>query len=295
MEFEKYQHIERFGVDEVEGIENGTCHVFPKIDGTNSQLWMEDGILKAGSRNRTLEIDNDNAGFYAWALEQETFKRFFKDFPMIRLYGEWLVPHTLKTYRDDAWRKFYVFDVIYKGKTVCYDEYSVLLEPYDINYIPCIAKVKNGDYERFVGYLERNDFLIKDGCGSGEGIVIKNYNFTNRFGRQTWAKIVKSEFKEKHMKLMGSPDVEFAPNTEQKIVGEFLTDAFIEKEYCKIKTEHDGWKSQYIMEFFGRVQSEFIKEETWNIVKKMKYPTINFKTLNFLITEKIKTVMPELF
>ena len=35
MEFKKYQHIERLGTLEVEGIELGTCYVFPKIDGTN--------------------------------------------------------------------------------------------------------------------------------------------------------------------------------------------------------------------------------------------------------------------
>ena len=32
MEFRKYQHIERFGTMEVDGIEIGTCYVFPKID-----------------------------------------------------------------------------------------------------------------------------------------------------------------------------------------------------------------------------------------------------------------------
>ena len=62
MEFKKYQHVERFGAIETNGIEYGMCYVFPKIDGTNSQLWM-DGGLHAGSRNRELSLDNDNAGF----------------------------------------------------------------------------------------------------------------------------------------------------------------------------------------------------------------------------------------
>jgi len=34
MEFRKYQHIERFGTDEVDGIEFGKCYIFYKIDGT---------------------------------------------------------------------------------------------------------------------------------------------------------------------------------------------------------------------------------------------------------------------
>jgi len=33
--FMKYQHVERYGTDEVEGIELGETYIFPKIDGTN--------------------------------------------------------------------------------------------------------------------------------------------------------------------------------------------------------------------------------------------------------------------
>lgn len=51
--FKKYMHLERFGNDEVLGIELGECYVFPKLDGTNASLWVgEDGSVQAGSRNR---------------------------------------------------------------------------------------------------------------------------------------------------------------------------------------------------------------------------------------------------
>lgn len=33
MEFRKYMHLERFGNDEVQGIELGTCYIFSKLDG----------------------------------------------------------------------------------------------------------------------------------------------------------------------------------------------------------------------------------------------------------------------
>ena len=67
--YSKYQHIERLGSAEVDGILDGVCHIFPKLDGTNSQLWWDNG-LKAGSRNRELSVESDNAGFYNWALTQ---------------------------------------------------------------------------------------------------------------------------------------------------------------------------------------------------------------------------------
>ena len=38
--FSKYQHVERLGTTETNGIEMGMCYIFPKIDGTNSQLWF---------------------------------------------------------------------------------------------------------------------------------------------------------------------------------------------------------------------------------------------------------------
>ena len=97
MEFRKYQHIERFGTTEVEGIEIGTCYVFPKIDGTNSSVWLNDGVVCAGSRNRQLTLEKDNAGFYAAISKDERIKAYLEKHPTHRLFGEWLVPHSLKT------------------------------------------------------------------------------------------------------------------------------------------------------------------------------------------------------
>ena len=39
--FVKYMHLERYGNEEVDGIEQGTTYVFPKLDGTNAQVWVD--------------------------------------------------------------------------------------------------------------------------------------------------------------------------------------------------------------------------------------------------------------
>ena len=103
MEFDKYQHVERLGTLEVEGLLEGRCYVFPKIDGTNASVWScpKKG-LQAGSRNRTLSIDNDNAGFLASMLQAGEILGFLEAHPDKRLCGEWLVPHSLKTYREEC-------------------------------------------------------------------------------------------------------------------------------------------------------------------------------------------------
>lgn len=301
VEFRKYQHLERYGTTETEGIEIGECLIFPKIDGTNASIWLDDeGNVNAGSRARVLSVDNDNAGFCKFVIENENIKKYLEKHPTHRLYGEWLVPHSLKTYREDAWRKFYVFDVcLDKGEDsveyIPYDIYKPLLDEFGIEYIIPIGRVTNGSYELFLNSLEKNFFLIKDGEGTGEGVVIKNYDFYNRYKRQTWAKLVTSEFKEKHYREMGCPTIQPKEMLEQKIVDEFCTEAFIEKEHAKIVLECDGWTSKQIPMLLGRVMSEMVKEETWNFVKKFKYPTVNFKTLNTLVINKIKKTKPEIF
>jgi hypothetical protein len=293
MEFLKYQHLERFGTNETNGIELGMCYVFPKIDGTNSQLWFSDGFLMAGSRNRKLEIENDNAGFYNWATNQVRFYNFFAKHPNLRLYGEWLVPHTLKTYEKTAWNNFYVFDVMDGENYLDYETYKLLLEEFEIEYIPPICKVKNPTYERLINQLEKNGYLIEDGKGTGEGIVIKNYNYKNKFGRVTWAKIVKNEFKAKHAKC-DVTEIKENKIIEEEIVNKFVTDALVEKEFAKIENEN-GWTSKQIPRLLNTVFYCLVKEECWNFVKEFKNPTIDFKRLSFFTINRIKELKPVLF
>ena len=303
MDFRKYQHIERFGTSEVEYIEVGKCYCFPKIDGTNSQVWLgDDGNIHAGSRNRELTLDKDNGGFYAYILQQENIKKCLLDNPNLRLFGEFLIPHSLRTYRDDCWRKFYVFEVVEElgndeFRYLPYEEYKELCENYDIEYLPPIAIINNPSYENLIALLDRNVFLIKDGCGVGEGIVIKRYNYKNKYGRTTWAKIVTSEFKEKHAKVMrGGNNVEEGKKMiEQIIVDKYVTTALCEKVYAKIVEEKGEWKSQFIPMLLNMVYYDLVREDCWNFVKENKYPTINFKTLIVVCNEKVKSNLPNLF
>jgi RNA ligase len=292
MEFKRYQHIERIGTTATNGIVDGMCYVFPKIDGTNSQLWFENGI-QAGSRNRQLSLDNDNAGFYNWASHQDMFMGFFAKYPHVRLYGEWLVPHTLRTYSKTAWNNFYVFDVMDRDSYLHYDTYKIMLDEFEIEYIPPICKIKDPTYERLITQLEKNGYLIEDGKGTGEGIVIKNYYYKNKFGNVVWAKIVKNEFKAKHSKV-DVTEVKENKIIEEEIVNKYVTKALIEKELSKIELE-SGWSSKLIPRLLNTVYYCLITEESWNIVKEFKNPTIDYKRIVFFTTRHIKELMPHLF
>lgn len=308
MEFKKYQHLERFGTTEVQNIELGKTYIFPKIDGTNASVWLNDkGEIQAGSRKRHLTLESDNAGFYAWVKEQSNLLEYLKENPTHRLYGEWLVPHSLKTYKEDAWRNFYIFDVAIdkdeseithagddKIKYLHYDTYKTLLEKHNLNFIVPISIITNASYEQLVNQLMKNVFLIEDGKGVGEGIVIKNYDFKNKYGRNTFAKIVTSEFKEKHARTMGAYEIKGKKMVEEEIAKEFVTTALVEKVYAKIENE-SGFNSRAIPRLLNTVFYDVVKEDTWNFVKKHKNPSINFKTLQHFVFAEVKVKAPQLF
>lgn len=274
----------------------GECFVFPKIDGTNASVWWN-GKIKAGSRKRELNEEQDNANFYKTIKEDNNIKSFLIDYPELRLYGEWLVPHSLKTYRENAWRKFYVFDVTEGdveegGRYLNYDEYKPLMENYEIEYIPCLMRIENGKKERFEQALKKNNYLIDDEKGFGEGIVIKNYNYKNRFGRTVWAKIVTSEFKEKHIKEMGEPTIIETTDYEEKFINDYCTETFIKKEYSKMS---EGWTSKMIPKLLGIIWHELVTENIWDAIKKYKNPKLDFGRINKLCIYKTKKVLNDLF
>lgn len=308
MDFKKYQHLERFGTTEVQNIELGVSYIFPKIDGTNASVWLNNkGEIQAGSRNRQLTIEKDNAGFLEWVLKQENLIEYLQENPTHRLYGEWLVPHSLKTYKRDAWKNFYIFDVTIdkeeneikhegedKVKYIHYEIYKPLLEEKGLKYVIPICKIINASYEQLVNQLMKNVFLIEDGKGVGEGIVIKNYDFKNKYGRNVFAKIVTSEFKEKHTKIMGASTINGRKMVEEEIAKEFVTKSLVDKVYSKIDVDV-GFNSRQIPRLLNTVFYDVIKEESWNFIKKYKNPSINFKTLQHFIFSEIKTKRPELF
>jgi len=287
--FKKYQHIEKVGTSTTEGITNGTCYIFPKIDGCNCSIWYDSGI-KAGSRNRELTLENDHYGFYKWILEQPQFVKFFEDYPDVTLYGEWLIPHTLKTYEQSAWNKFYVFDVLLPDNAYLhYDMYDFLLQKYNIDYIPALCKIENPTIENLVSMLQKNTYLIQDGKGIGEGIVIKNYDYTNKYGKTVWAKIVVNDFRTKHTreKLQHLQTV----TIEDKIVSKYVTKVLVEKEFAKI----ENWESKLISRLLSTVYYCLITEELWNILKEHHNPVIDFKRLHQATIRIIKELKPELF
>jgi len=305
MEYKKYQHIEKLGSSEVEAILNGVVNVFYKIDGTNGCIWNEDGEIKFGSRNRELKGDRDNADFKKLvSLDTEVLdelKDYLEKFPDRIIYGEWLVPHTLKTYKEDAWKHFYVFDVyipeteegLGNDRYIPYSEYSTYFDEHykHIKYIPLLKSFTNPTVEELKECLQHTgEWLISNGLG--EGIVIKNYDYHNRYGRKTWAKMLTEDYlsKKKDTRQSNKENKQSDDKLEFEI-SKMMTTEHILKEKAKIEEARGGWSDKYIFELLERSFKEFWRDNWEIILKKYRYPRINFRVLKQLCDMQVKQVL----
>lgn len=289
MKFKRYQHIERLGSPAVEGILNGSCYIFPKLDGSNASVYLNDnGEIEIASRNRVLTPFKDNQGCRNAIINDARFKDYLEQHPTHRLFGEWLVPHTIRGYKASAWHKLYIFDVMDGDKYLDYFDYIDEIVRFGIDFIPPITCLENPTSEQISDLLDRCTWLMEDNS-PGEGIIIKNYDFVNKFGDTIWAKLVRISV-HPAQKIQTPID---ANAIEPIIIDNFLTPDLIQKEFAKLAV--DGWHNKLIGKFLQAVWFTFVTEETFNFVSKHHNPKVNFALLRKLAVEKIKSVKPELF
>jgi hypothetical protein len=332
-EYRQYDHVERLGNERIDDILLGTVYVFPKLDGTNAVIWMdqESGEIKAGSRRRELGEhpetgeDRENHGFNAWVQEHRSiFEAMILDLGKQHvLYGEWLIPHTIKGYRDDAWRNFYLFDVYDTEleKYVSYDVYAPFAEAHGVRFIEAQAIAKNPTVDTLRKQVDANTYLMRDGEGLGEGIVLKNYDWANKHGSQPWGKLVRNEFREENRREFGTNELSDGSHVEEEIVDHYVDRMFVQKELGKIRLsvmDKDEFLEFEFMtphadtdDFFRKVESnhrseiiprllqavfcELVREECWDFVKKHKNPTIDFKKLRSFCERATKRHASEVF
>ncbi|MDO5438907.1 MAG: RNA ligase family protein [Erysipelotrichaceae bacterium] len=300
MQYKSYQHIERLGREEVEGILEGKCYIQPKIDGTNGVLFLgDDGVVHAGSRKKELTLEDDNAGFCKKLTGNSAILSYLQQHPDHYLFGEWLIPHTIRFYNEDSWQQFYIFDVFElsgeNGRYLSYEEYVPLLEEYGLTYIPCLAVLDHPQEEQLAELLVKNHYLLAEDR-TGEGIVIKNYDYKNRFGRTVWAKIVADEFFKKNNKIRRQDHEAKDSTWEKKITSTYITEAVVHKEYAKIMNEYpEASRQEIIGRVLNAVYLTFIEEDLITAVKTNKNLVLDFNRVKSESNALVKEYIPELF
>ena len=148
-----------------------------------------------------------------------------------------------------------------------YEKVKELAEFYGIQYIKIFDVIAKPTFEDIKKYLGKSNFGVQ-----GEGLVLKNYEFRNKFGRLAYGKVVTKEFAESH-KVMQTAGKD-SP-IEDQIVTKYVT----YNRVRKIAQQYDLREMQDIPKMFGLVFHDLIEEEIWEIIKKYKRPTINFSRL----------------
>lgn len=286
-----YGKIHRLGKEEVEGILVGTVHVQEKVDGANASIWLEDGQICMGSRTRKLGEEEFN-GFVPWVRAHEGIKRLFEEHPEWRLYGEWLVRHTI-AYRETVYKKFYLFDVFVHGEGeegafLTAEEVMGVGAQYDIPVVPMHGTFTDPTVEALMELVGKSEFGDR-----GEGIVLKNLDYRNPFGDLCFAKMVTESFKEDNAVTFGGNNKHSDTYHEVYVVNKYLTLARVKKIMDKIQPEVDRRLGmEHIPRVCNTAYHDMLTEEIWAIQKDVS--ALNFKALQRIAFKKAKQVYVDL-
>lgn len=288
MTFKKYPKIHRLGKEEVDGILEGVCYIQEKIDGANTSIWLDKrGEITCGSRNR--ELTEGFNGFVEFVKTDERLKKLFAKYPNYRLYGEWLVRHTI-SYNELAYKKWYLFDI-----TVAKDgeENEEFLSREEVNQIAIeFGFDKPQDFGMFENPMVDmlKEFVGKSNLGlKGEGIVIKNLQFRDKYGNHNYAKIVSEEFKEDNGVTFGGNNKHSDTYWEMYVCNKYITVSRVTKIMNKIQPMIDKkLDMEHIPRICGSVYHDMITEEAWEIANKVA--KLDFNSLKRVCNKKIRQV-----
>lgn len=300
-QYKKFTHVERLGKEETEGILNGTCFFSPKLDGTNALAWCQNGEVHAGSRTREITIEKDNAGFCRWLHSEDeeavALREMLKTNVHLIVYGEFGVGRVanMKDYDEQAKDKLWIFDMF----DTIQQEYvhprivrqvceGCGLTNWHVPYV----QYENPSMEDVINFAERNHFLRTHAETPGEGVVIRNPDFRNKWGNYVIAKVVRDEFlqsKSKPKDKLSSKRV----GSEQEIINHYVTDAELAKAKAKITLalgldEFDKKNGKCVGMYLNLVFNDAVLAEITDICKRWKRPVINFQELNNLCSIKAR-------
>jgi hypothetical protein len=274
--FISYPKIHRLGKEETDGILDFESILQEKIDGANTSIWLDGGELHLASRTR--EITDGFNGFVDYVKENKEINKLLADHPEYRLFGEWLVRHTI-SYNETAYRKFYLFDIMDGDEFIETTKVDEIAENYNIPHprIFSVGKHNEADIAEYVGKTELG--------AVGEGVVIKTRDFINKFGDIQYAKVVTQKFKEDNAITFGGNNKHSETYWEMYVVNKYATLPRVEKIMNKIQPTVDHKLDlPDIPRITGTCYHDMLTEEIWEISKKVH--SLDFKQLKRLAIKK---------
>ena len=284
MEQKKYNKIER-KINEDFLQDGAIILVQEKIDGANASFRKdEDGNLRVFSRNNELNEENNLGHYYQWTIENIDPKDLN---PNTIYFGEWTNKHKVD-YGDNE-KKFYLFDVYVDSESFSqYMPFSFVeywAEKLKLNLVPVFY---HGEYQSiehlksFVGKTKLNGKIGEE--EQGEGIVIKRYEYKDRFGEQRHYKMVTKKFSEKKQ---GETKVKNNTTPESIFANKFATEQRVEKNLFKLFDEGILKGDPYELEYtdLGKIMKSLVLQVKNDILEEEsdffdKDYSINLNVLN---------------
>ena len=238
-----------------------------KIDGANSSFCVDDNELGISCYSRRQKLDPSNRlrGFYDFILDVIVPMKD-KLNPNYRYYGEWCCSHTVQ-YKPEAYKKFYLFS-IWDEEADRYLSDEIVKSEADrlgLTLIPYLYQGEYISYEHLMSFVGKSDLTLEP--NTGEGVVVKNVSYLDRFNRQIFVKLVSEKFSEV---VKQKPPKDPTVNNEfRDLIRSVLTEARVEKLINKLVDE-GVLKEDYAIEDMGiilknlgnRVFEDIMKEES---------------------------------
>lgn len=303
-DYKSFYHVLKVDKPEVEGVLNGTLDVFPKIDGSNGEMFTKDGEVHYGSRKREVTCEDDNANFANYMSnsaneEVAALRQYCLDHPNYIVFGEWLngcdgmkFTGSLKGYIEGGFVVFAVFDVE-DGRYLRYDEWHDDIAAIYHLVVPRIATLTNPTMDDIVPLLDKTDYLRPEG-NPGEGIVLYNYDFYDKWGHFAGiVKLVREDFLNSKSRKSKAREAQAAGETEREFVEEFCTVSEISKAQAKVMVEMgvDEWTNDKAL--IGRTMNEVVHAVLEDnlldfIFKKKMKVDMSFGNIRNLINQKVR-------
>lgn len=269
-EIKKYTDVTRYGKASTKDVlnEGDYLTITEKIDGANASFCIDvesESGISCYSRNTILNEENTLRGFYGW-VNKNIIPIKDQLNPNYRYFGEWLVSHKA-VYKSDNYQKFYMFSIWDETKNKYLSDEIVKSEAdrLGLTTVPYFYEGEFISFEHLMSFVGKSDLTLES--NTGEGIVVKNANYFDKYGRQMFVKLVTEKFAEvQKQKTPKNPKID---NGFRDLVMTVLTEARVEKIMHKLVDEN-LLKEDYAIEDMGiilkllgsRVLEDILKEES---------------------------------
>jgi len=257
----KYHSLIRYPKDEAVTMLENCSHMLitEKIDGQNASFKRDIGSMEIKTFSRRMEIVEDGHPFRKWVLENIDPLELIEG---VIYFGEWLTKHR-RIYDEKKYLQFYLYDMYIEPLEVYVNPYEsietlqLVVNTDGMNVAPVYydgPPLKSvDDIKAF--YVES----LFDGKPA-EGVVVKDYNYRDRFGQCTMVKFINPVFEEsKEVKKSSNRELSENDKLILQWVHSHITEERIEKTIMKLQDE-GSLPSQLTMHLMGDMMKLVPKE-----------------------------------